>query len=113
AQIPPGHYLVWERGQVRLVEYWDVPRGPPLERTEAQCLEEFEAVFTEAVRIRLISDVPLGAFLSGGVDSTAVVERMARLSDRPVRTTAVGFTERRWDELPPARRGAEAVCDEH
>jgi asparagine synthase (glutamine-hydrolysing) len=113
AQIPPGHYLIWERGQVRMVEYWDVPRGGHVERTEAQCLEEFEAVFTEAVRIRLISDVPLGAFLSGGVDSTAVVERMARLSDRPVRTTAVGFTERRWNELPHARAVAEALGTDH
>ena len=113
AQIPPAHYLVWERGQVRLTEYWDVPSAPPIERTERQALEEFSSVFTEAVRIRLISDVPLGAFLSGGVDSTAVVEAMARLSDRPVRTTAVGFSERRWNELPHARTVAAALRTDH
>jgi asparagine synthase (glutamine-hydrolysing) len=112
-QIPPAHYLVWERGQVRLTEYWDVPRDGHRERTEAQALEEFAAVFTDAVRVRLISDVPLGAFLSGGVDSTAVVETMARLSDRPVRTTAVGFAEKRWSELPHARAVAEALHTDH
>jgi asparagine synthase (glutamine-hydrolysing) len=112
-QIPPAHYLVWERGQVRLTEYWDVPRDGHRERTEGQALEEFAAVFTEAVRVRLISDVPLGAFLSGGVDSTAVVEAMARLTDRPVRTTAVGFTEKRWSELPHARAVAEALHTDH
>ena len=113
AQLPPAHYLVWENGTARLTEYWDIPRAEPIARTEGEALEELDHVFSEAVRIRLVSDVPLGAFLSGGVDSTAVVEAMARLSDRPVVTTSVGFTEREWSELPHARTVADALRTEH
>ena len=102
-QLPPAHYLVWDNGAISVTEYWDVPQGAVVPRTEAQALEAFAAVLDEAVRIRLVSDVPLGAFLSGGVDSTAVVEAMSRLSSGPVLTTAVGFTERAWSELPHAR----------
>ena len=71
-------------GGTRIGEYWDVPRRGVVYRDEAVALEAFDEVFSEAVRARLVSDVPLGAFLSGGIDSSAVVEKMARLSDRPV-----------------------------
>jgi asparagine synthase (glutamine-hydrolysing) len=113
AQLPPAHYLVWEQGEARLHEYWDVPLGGAVPRSEAQALEEFAEVLDQAVRVRLISDVPLGAFLSGGVDSTAVVESMARLSDVPVVTTSVGFAERRFSELPHARSVAAALGTDH
>jgi asparagine synthase (glutamine-hydrolysing) len=113
AQLPPAHYLVWENGASRVAEYWDVPRGAAVDRSEVQALEAFDEVFSEAVRLRLISDVPLGAFLSGGVDSTAVVEAMSRLSDAPVVTTSVGFAERRFSELPHARAVAEALGTDH
>jgi asparagine synthase (glutamine-hydrolysing) len=113
AQLPPAHYLVWEQGEARLHEYWDVPLGGAAPRSEAQALEEFAEVLDQAVRVRLISDVPLGAFLSGGVDSTAVVESMARLSDVPVVTTSVGFAERRFSELPHARSVAAALGTDH
>jgi asparagine synthase (glutamine-hydrolysing) len=112
-QLPPAHYLVWEAGRVRVVEYWDVSysRGPA--RSEGAWLEEFEALFEEAVRLRLISDVPLGAFLSGGVDSTAVVAAMARASDRPVATTTVTFQERAFNEAPHARAVARSLGTDH
>jgi asparagine synthase (glutamine-hydrolysing) len=113
AQLPPAHYLVWERGALRVAEYWDVPLGPAVARTEARALEEFDAVFTEAVRLRLISDVPLGAFLSGGVDSSAVVEAMARLSRGPVVTTSIAFQERRFSEAEHARAVADTLATRH
>ena len=113
AQLPPAHALVWEKGQVRVSEYWDVPRGAVVQRSEGETLEMFEAVFGEAVRLRLVSDVPLGAFLSGGVDSSAVVAAMARYSDRPVRTTSVGFFERRFSELDHAGTVARRFGTDH
>ncbi len=112
-QIPPAHILVWEQSGVRLQEYWDVvfdPTGP--ERPE-EALEEFSALFDEAVRIRMVADVPLGAFLSGGVDSSAVVASMAGQSRRPVVTTSIGFVERTHSELAYARAVARDVGSDH
>jgi asparagine synthase (glutamine-hydrolysing) len=84
-----------------------------VERSESQAIEEFSRIFREAVRSRLVSDVPIGAFLSGGVDSSAVVEAMARLSSRPVVTTSIGFREQAFDELEHARTVAGVVGSEH
>jgi asparagine synthase (glutamine-hydrolysing) len=112
-QIPPAHILVWERGDVRLQEYWDVTFDPTGPHSPEEALEEFSALFDEAVRIRMVADVPLGAFLSGGVDSSAVVASMARQSARPVVTTSVGFTERTHSELQHAQAVAEAVGSDH
>ena len=113
AQLPPAHYLTWQRGVTRIGEYWDVPRRGVVYRDEAAALEAFDEVFSEAVRVRLVSDVPLGAFLSGGIDSSAVVEKMARLSDRPVVTTSVGFAEAGFSEIGHARTVARAVGSDH
>jgi asparagine synthase (glutamine-hydrolysing) len=112
-QLPPAHYLVWEAGRVRLVEYWDLTYSRVPARSEAAWLEEFESIFEEAVRLRLISDVPLGAFLSGGVDSTVVVAAMAQASDRPVATTTVTFDERAFNEAPHARAVARSLGTDH
>jgi asparagine synthase (glutamine-hydrolysing) len=112
-QVPPAHYLIWEQGRTRSVEYWDVTYRDLPARSEDECLEQFDTIFTEAVRLRLISDVPLGAFLSGGVDSTAVVATMASLLDRPVATTTVTFGERAFNEAPHARTVAEALGTDH
>jgi asparagine synthase (glutamine-hydrolysing) len=111
-QIPPAHYLVWEGGRTRLVEYWDVVFDPR-PRSEADALEELDTLIDEAVKARLMSDVPLGAFLSGGVDSSVVVASMARQSARPVVTASVGFAERSHDELPYARVVSKALGTEH
>jgi asparagine synthase (glutamine-hydrolysing) len=113
AQLPPAHYLVWEDGKIHLAEYWDVPYGAPTKGREGDVVAAFGAVFDEAVRIRLISDVPLGAFLSGGVDSTAVVEAMTRHSASPVLTTSVGFAERPYSELDHARIVSQTVGSLH
>ena len=112
-QLPPAHYLVWERGNIRVEEYWDIPFVEITRRPEEEYLEEFGAIFDEAVRIRMISDVPLGAFLSGGVDSTAVVASMAAQSSRPVLTTSVGFNESAYSELEHARQVARRVGSDH
>ncbi|MGE5857274.1 MAG: asparagine synthase (glutamine-hydrolyzing) [Solirubrobacterales bacterium] len=112
-QVPPAHYLVWEGGRTRIVEYWDVAYRDLPARSEDECLEQFDSIFTEAVRLRLISDVPLGAFLSGGVDSTAVVATMASLLDRPVATTTVTFGERAFNEAPHARTVADTLGTDH
>lgn len=112
-QLPPAHFLTWERGRVRIQEYWDIPFPETRRRTEEEYLEEFGAIFDEAVRLRMVSDVPLGAFLSGGVDSTAVVVSMARQSSRPITTTSVGFNERAYSELDHARAVARTVRSDH
>jgi len=112
-QLPPAHYLVWEGGRIRAAEYWDVPHVAPIERTEAEALRALDTVLLDAVRVRLVSDVPVGAFLSGGVDSSAIVEAMARLSSTPIVTTSVGFTEQAFSELEHARAVAKAVGTDH
>jgi asparagine synthase (glutamine-hydrolysing) len=112
-QLPPAHYLIWEAGRARTVEYWDVSYSSEPVRSADAWLEEFESIMEEAVRLRLISDVPLGAFLSGGVDSTAVVATMSAASDRPVATTTVTFGERAFNEALHARAVAQALGTDH
>jgi asparagine synthase (glutamine-hydrolysing) len=113
AQVPAGHYLVWQAGRVAVTEYWDLVFRQGPERREADYLEELESVLDEAVRLRMVADVPLGAFLSGGVDSSAVVASMARQSSRPVQTTTVVFNERAFDEATHARAVATALGTDH
>jgi asparagine synthase (glutamine-hydrolysing) len=116
-KLPPGHFLTFERDTgLEVRRYWRPPlvNGPMKTRPdpltiEAELLERLEA----AVRARLIADVPLGAFLSGGVDSGAVVALMARASNRPVKTFSIGFEEQDFDELPAARLLADRYATEH
>jgi asparagine synthase (glutamine-hydrolysing) len=112
-KLPPGHVLVAERGVLRVDKYWDLEftgTGDP--RREREYLEELDALLTESVRMRLISEVPLGAFLSGGIDSATVVAYMASVSDAPVRASSVGFADRAFNELDKARRVADHLgCD--
>jgi asparagine synthase (glutamine-hydrolysing) len=112
-QVPPAHVLVWEAGRSQLREYWDVRFEPDHRIKEGEALAEFATLFDDAVRVRMVADVPLGAFLSGGIDSSAVVASMARQSSRPVVTTSVGFAERTHSELDYARTVAQAVGTEH
>ncbi len=112
-KLRPAHYLVWEDGRIRSAEYWDLRFGDRSRRSETEYLDEFESIFSEAVGLRMISDVPLGAFLSGGVDSTAVVAAMARHSDRPVVTTSAGFMERNYNELNHAKLVAKTMETDH
>jgi asparagine synthase (glutamine-hydrolysing) len=107
-KLPAGHVLVAERGSVRVTRYWDLEfTGDGDPAREHEYLDELDALLTESVRMRLISEVPLGAFLSGGIDSTAVVAYMAKTSDSPVLASSVGFADRAFNELDKARHIAD------
>jgi asparagine synthase (glutamine-hydrolysing) len=113
-KLPPGHLLEFERGEVRIRKYWDLPHYATHQpASEEECLEELESRLAEAVRIRLISDVPLGAMLSGGTDSSTVVALMARASSKPVKTFAIGFKQADFDESQYARIVAEKFATDH
>ncbi|HEX8560209.1 MAG TPA: asparagine synthase (glutamine-hydrolyzing) [Pyrinomonadaceae bacterium] len=112
-KLPPGCRLTFAGGRVSVEQYWDFAFEPDHARAEEDWLEELRAMLEEAVRVRLVADVPLGAFLSGGVDSSAVVGLMARASERPVKTFSIGFREDSYDELRFARVAARKFGAEH
>jgi asparagine synthase (glutamine-hydrolysing) len=113
-KLPPGHTLTLEGGRVSVAQYWDFAYEPVTDARPAEdYLEELRALLDESVRMRLIADVPLGAFLSGGVDSSAVVALMARAADRPVKTFSIGFNEDSYNELRYARVAAREFRTEH
>ncbi len=114
SKLPPGHLLEYSGGAVRIRKYWDLPEyGTNDPASEEACLEELEWRLAEAVRIRLISDVPLGALLSGGVDSSVVVALMARASSHPVKTFSISFPKQDFNEGKYARAVAEKFGTEH
>jgi len=113
-KLPPGHLLEFERGELRIQQYWDLPQYATYSpSSEEECLVEMERRLAEAVRIRLISDVPLGALLSGGTDSSIVVALMARASSEPVKTFSIGFKQADFNEAPYARLVAERFHTDH
>jgi asparagine synthase (glutamine-hydrolysing) len=113
-KLPPGHLLEFEKGEVRLRQYWDLPHyDTHSPSSEEECLEELEHRLAEAVRIRLIADVPLGAMLSGGTDSSIVVALMARASAGPVKTFSIGFKHADFNEAKYARMVAERFGTDH
>jgi len=111
-RVPPGHLLVCEREGPRLVRYWQPRYQPKDTRPRAEQVDELECLLTEAVRLRLRSDVPLGAFLSGGLDSALVTAFMVREAGE-VRTFTLGFTEEGFNELEDARATAQALGTKH
>jgi asparagine synthase (glutamine-hydrolysing) len=113
-KLPPGHLLEFAGGEVHVRQYWDLPEyGTFQPRSEQECLEELEWRLAEAVRIRLISDVPLGALLSGGTDSSTVVALMARASSKPVKTFSIGFSHDDFNEAHYARIVAKHFGTDH
>src|SRR3989440_1963491 len=113
-KLPPGHHLTFADGRVTVKSYWDFRYEPTGEaRREEEYVEELRGLLDEAVRIRLVADVPLGAFLSGGVDSSTVVGLMARHTNRPVKTFSIGFHEDSYNELKYARLASERFGTEH
>ena len=113
-KLPPGHLLEFAQGQVKIRPYWSLPAyGTHEPASEEECLEELERRLAEAVRIRLISDVPLGALLSGGVDSSIVVGLMARAHSGPVRTFSIGFSKQDFNEADSARKVARRFGTDH
>ncbi|HEY2150034.1 MAG TPA: asparagine synthase (glutamine-hydrolyzing) [Vicinamibacterales bacterium] len=115
SKLPPGHTLVAEGGRVTIRKYWDLTfRGDGQAAREEEYLERLDALVNESVRLRLVSDVPLGAFLSGGIDSSAVVASMAEACPGRVVTTTVGFDEHDFNELTYARAVATHLgVDQH
>lgn len=113
-KLPPGNHLIFKNGRIEIKQYWDFNYVKPVEiKTEAEYIERLRAEITEAVKVRLISEVPLGAFLSGGVDSSAIVGTMAKLSNTPVKTFSIGFNEDSFNELKFARLTAKHFNTEH
>lgn len=112
-KLPPAHYAVYENGRLRLARYWN----PRLDEEEPLGFEEYRRrlrqTMTEAVRLRLRSDVPLGAFLSGGIDSSVIVGLMQELSERPVQTFSIGFPVTGFDETEHARTVATSLKTQH
>jgi asparagine synthase (glutamine-hydrolysing) len=112
-KIRPGHFLRITGREVSEVCYWDLHFHEDIVPSETQWIERFLEQFEEAVRIRFMSEVPLGAFLSGGVDSSAVVAMMSRLMSQPVRTATIGFKEDEFDESDYAREVARHLRTDH
>jgi len=113
-RLLPGHILRWRDGALDIRQYWDLSfSGSSGHRSDAELIGEFGERFSAAVQMRLMSDVPLGAFLSGGIDSASIVAIMSRLVDEPVKTFSVGFAERDANELAYARMVADVYRTEH
>ena len=116
-KLPPATLLAVQGGEVREWCYWRLPAAVDRSTSEAQWVDKVRAQLEQSVRMQMVSDVPIGAFLSGGVDSSAVVGFMARHSDHPIRTYAIGFdggaAEALYNELPYARQVAERFGTQH
>lgn len=115
-KLPPAHYLVLKNGTLSLECYWHGLKPHPAEPTalpEPEALARLEQLLEEAVKLRMVSDVPVGAFLSGGLDSSLVAALMARHTSRPVKTFSIGFSESAYNELPFARQMAMHLGTDH
>jgi len=113
-KIKPGHTLEIEPGgKSQIKKYWNIEYNPDYSKSEDEWCELIENKFSESVNLHLMSDVPLGAFLSGGIDSSSVVAMMAKNSSRPVKTFSIGFKETEFNELEYARDVANMYGTEH
>jgi asparagine synthase (glutamine-hydrolysing) len=117
-RLQPGHTLTFESGRIAIRCYWDIPTGRRDDETarlsDTALVQRFRGLLEEAVRIRLMADVPLGMFLSGGLDSSAIAALMSKMIDRPLQTFSVAFKQRAFSELDYARQVARAIkADAH
>ncbi|HZH83721.1 MAG TPA: XrtA/PEP-CTERM system amidotransferase [Phototrophicaceae bacterium] len=112
-KVMPGHYLVASVDGVKETQYWDLSFADVQQRSEEEWCEELRHQLCEATRVRLMSEVPLGAFLSGGIDSSAVVAMMSHLMKRPVTTCSIGFREEKYNETEYARQVSTLFSAEH
>ncbi len=112
-KLPPAHTLVWENGAARIQRYWDYSYQPKWDASEDELVEELRPRLREAVKMRLLSERPLGAHLSGGIDSSIIVAIMAELASGPVKTFSAGFEEQNFTELPYARAVAQKYATDH
>ena len=111
-KLPPGHRLIMENGRIQIEQYWNVPQIA-VPTSDAECIEHLTELIRDAVKIRLMADVPLGAFLSGGIDSSTIVSFMSEQMSTPVQTFSIGFGDPTYNELPYARMVAERYGTDH
>ncbi len=113
-RLLPGHYLIWRDGKIEIEKFWDVSFEPKQEIiSDREAVEEWHELFRKSVELRLMADVPLGMFLSGGIDSSAICAMMAQMVDEPIKTFSVGFAEREANEFEFARVVSKAFKTEH
>jgi len=112
-KLPPGHILILNSKGINISQYWDISFASVEEKSEEEWADIILDKLTEAVKLRLIAEVPLGAFLSGGVDSSAIVAIMSHIMSKPVVTNSIGFEEKSFSELPYAREIAKRFNTKH
>ncbi|MBA3037209.1 MAG: asparagine synthase (glutamine-hydrolyzing), partial [Desulfobacterium sp.] len=112
-KLPAAHYMVINNNSIRIKPYWDLSFYPEHDISEQKMIDGLMGILTESTKIRMISEVPLGAFLSGGVDSSGIVALMAEASEDPVKTNSISFREAAYNEAPFARQVAELFKTDH
>lgn len=112
-KLPAAHALVYENGHIEIKRYWDLPFEPTNHDDEETACERIRELLEDAVEVRLMSEVPLGAFLSGGIDSSVVVGLMSQMQSQPVKTFSIGFEEDDYSELAYARQVARHFGTDH
>lgn len=112
-KLPPGHYAVYRREQLAVQRYWDPDFNALWARGEGEAIEQLQSTLESSVRLRMQSDVPLGAFLSGGVDSSLIVAIMQKHATQPVKTFSIGFPVKEYDERDYARQVADHLGTDH
>jgi asparagine synthase (glutamine-hydrolysing) len=111
--LPPAHYMVWEKGRGRIERYWNLNYGPKWDYSEDETLDRVDELLAETVKLHLLSDVPVGAFLSGGLDSTLIASYAARTLGSELRTFSMGIPYRDLNELPAAATVAARYGTQH
>ena len=112
-KLPPAHYLIFDLKEIVIKKFWELSFEPKITGSCESLTEQLEDKLSESVRLRLVSDVPFGAFLSGGIDSSIVVSLMAKEMNMPVKTFSIGFKEEEFSELSDARIVASHIGAEH
>ncbi len=112
-KLPPGHFAVYERDELRIEKFWSVDWSHEIVIDQPTASEQLRTLLADAVRIRLRSDVPLGAFLSGGIDSSLIVAIAQKQLDTPIQTFSIGFSEADFDETHFAKMVADHVGTKH
>lgn len=112
-RLMPGHTMVWKNGRLDISEYWDLDYEPKEDLSEARFIKDWRDLFRESVKLRLMADVPLGMFLSGGIDSSAIAAMMSRMVKERIKTFSVGFNDREANELEYARLVSERFGTDH
>ena len=112
-KLPAGHWLQFKAGELKIQKYWDLHFNKTLIKSEAQWIEGLYDLLEQSIKMRLVSEVPLGAFLSGGIDSSVVVAIMSKLNGSSVITSSIGFDNSKYDELKYARETSDYLKTDH